>query len=210
VSPPKPTPSDGGLRDLVLCGRRDISLVRADPKGRKVVVSGLVSAKLQGTPITIHGTYGGKTRKLATVRAKSNGSFQSTVKGPSKRQFAKARLQARAGSVRSVKLKLPQSLASSSIRASGGTITLRGKIQRALVGKRNKVTIKRLLCGRLETVGSAKPSRSGAFTVRFKTPAGATAALYRAEARVLSKPHSRRYVKQFARAIGIVLTGQTG
>jgi len=27
---------------------------------------------------------------------------------------------------------------------------------------------------------------------------------------VLAKPHSRRYVKQFARAIGIALTGQTG
>jgi hypothetical protein len=202
--------ADEDLRDLVLCGRRDISLVRADPRGRRVTVSGLASARLQGANIGIYGRYGRKFERLATVKAKADGSFQTSVKGPSKRQFTKARLQARAGKTRSVQLKLPQSLASSSIKAGGGTITLRGKVQRSLVGKRDKVTIKRLLCGRLQTVGSARPSRSGTYTVRFKAPALATAALYRAEARVLSRPRSKRYVKAFARAIGIRLTGQTG
>jgi hypothetical protein len=41
--------------------------------------------------------------------------------------------------------------------------------------------------------------------VRFKAPALGAAALYRAESKVLAKPHSKRYVKQFARAIGITL-----
>jgi hypothetical protein len=34
--------------------------------------------------------------------------------------------------------------------------------------------------------------------------------LYRAETRVLAGPRSKRYVRQFARAIGVILTGQTG
>ena len=107
-------------------------------------------------------------------------------------------------------LKLPQSLASTSVRKAGQTIEVRGAVKRALLGKRNAVVVKRLVCGRYQTVGSAKPSKRGAYVVRFKTPALGAAALYRAESRVLAKPHSKRYVKQFARAVGITLTGQTG
>jgi hypothetical protein len=107
-------------------------------------------------------------------------------------------------------LKLPQSLESTSIRAQGDTIELRGHLNRSLLGKRVPVVVKRLLCGQYQTVGKARPSRRGRYRVRFKAPGSAVAALYRAETRVLAKPGSKRYVKQFARAIGIVLTPQTG
>ena len=70
--------------------------------------------------------------------------------------------------------------------------------------------VRRIVCGRYQSVGSAKPSKSGRYVVRFKAPALGAAALYRAESKVLAKPHGKRYVKQFARAIGIALTGQTG
>ena len=45
--------------------------------------------------------------------------------------------------------------------------------------------------------------------MRFPAPLLGAAALYRAESKVLAKRGSKRYVKQFARAIGIALTGQT-
>jgi hypothetical protein len=96
------------------------------------------------------------------------------------------------------------------VRKVGTTIELRGAVERALLGKRNVVVVKRLVCGRYQTVGSAKPNVRGAYVVRFPAPALGAAALYRAESEVLAKPHSQRYVKQFARAIGITLTGQTG
>ena len=129
---------------------------------------------------------------------------------PPKRFLTKARFQARVGGSRSASLKLPQSLASSSIRKSGSSIVIRGQVDRGVLGKRNAVVIQRLVCGRLRTVGSAKPDRRGRYVVRFKAPALGTAALYRATGRVLARPGSKRYVRQFARAVGITLTGQSG
>ena len=64
--------------------------------------------------------------------------------------------------------------------------------------------VKRILCGKYTTVGQAKPDKKGRYLVRFPAPATTTgSALYRAETKVLARPGSKRYVKQFARAIGI-------
>jgi hypothetical protein len=205
---------DESVRDLVLCGRRTISLVRADLRGGKVRLSGLVSAKVAGERVTILANYGrakgSAFTRRATVKPNASGQFSATLAPPPKRLFAKARFQARVGGSRSASLKLPQSLASGSIRKSGADIVLTGKVDRGVLGKRNPVVIQRIVCGRYRTVGSAKPGRSGRFVVRFKAPALATAALYRAQGRVLARPGSKRYVRQFARAVGITLTGQSG
>jgi hypothetical protein len=216
-NPPAGGPGPGGptadkrtVRDLVLCGRRDISLVRADQRGRKVALSGLVSTRLAGKKVDLAVTYGGKTRKLKSVTPKADGQFSASVKGPPRRFVTKARYRAAVGKTKSVALKLPQSLASTSIKASGDTIVLRGKVKKSLLGKRNKIVIRRLLCGKLEEVATTRPAKSGAYVARFKAPLGAAAALYRAEDKLLARPKSKRYVKQFARAIGIALTGQSG
>jgi hypothetical protein len=199
---------DETLNDLVLCGRRQISLVRADAKGKRVVLSGLVASRFAGKSVTVRSNYS-KT-KLATVRANSAGQFTARIKAPPRRLFNKARFVAQVDRFRSVALKLPQSLASSSVRLRGSSIELRGKVTRSLLGKRNAVVVRRIVCGRYQTVGQAKPNRKGAYVVRFHAPVLSVAALYRAETRVLAKPGSKRYVKQFARALGITLTGQTG
>src|SRR3712207_7298581 len=61
---------------------------------------------------------------------------------------------------------------STRISESGGTITLRGKVKRNLLGKkRNAVVVKRIVCGRYTKVGQAKPKKNGSYTVRFKAPA---------------------------------------
>jgi hypothetical protein len=148
---------------------------------------------------------------LTTVTPNANGEFVARVKRPPARFFNKVRYRARVGQFRSVALKLPQSLETRSVRRVGELIEVRGRVKRALLGpKREPVVIKRLLCGRLTTVGSARPNRRGAYVVRFAAPAGSEAALYRAETRVRARPGSRRLVRQFARAVGIVLTSQTG
>ena len=87
---------------------------------------------------------------------------------------------------------------------------VRGHVKRSLLGRRNPVVVKRLVCGRYRSVGSAKPDRKGHYVVRFTVPSNVGAALFRAETTVLNKPGSRRYVKQYARAIRIKLTDQTG
>jgi hypothetical protein len=207
---PGPTDNNEGdetARDLVLCGQRTISLVRADVSGSKVVLSGLVATSLAGQKVQLTVRYlgqAGKPQKLGAVTPGADGQFQARVKKPPKRLFNDARYQAKVGSAKSVELKLPQSLASSSLKqAAGGTLELRGRVNRALLGKRNPVVIKRILCGKYTTVGQAKPNKKGAYVVRFPSPPSQGSALYRAETKVLARPGSKRYVKQFARAIGI-------
>jgi hypothetical protein len=83
---------------------------------------------------------------------------------------------------------------------------LRGRVDRALLGKKPKpVLVRRILCGRYRLVGQAKPNARGEYVVRFLAPPRGGAALYRAESKVLARPGSKRYVKQFARAISVKL-----
>jgi hypothetical protein len=209
---PGPTDDNEGdesLQDVFLCGERTISLVRADARGRRVVLSGIVASSVAGQPIDLSVRYLGRRaspRTLGTVTAGPDGQFRARVPGPPRRLFKFARYRASVGNARSVELKLPQSLASSSLRAvGGGMLELRGQVDRKLVGRRNAVVVRRILCGQYTTVGQARPNRRGAYVVRFPAPAAASggAALYRAESRVLARPGSKRYVRQFARAIGI-------
>jgi predicted outer membrane repeat protein len=207
---PGPTDNNEGdetARDLVLCGQRQISLVRADVRGSKVVLSGIVATSLAGQKVQLTVRYlgqTGKAQKLGSVTPGADGQFQARVKKPTKKLFNDARYQAKVGTAKSVELKLPQSLASSSLKqAAGATLEVRGQVDRALLGKRNPVVIKRILCGKYTTVGQARPNKKGTYVVRFPSPASQGSALYRAETKVLARPGSKRYVKQFARAIGI-------
>jgi DNA-binding beta-propeller fold protein YncE len=200
---------DEGLRELFLCGRRAISLVRADVKGGRVVLRGIVSARFAGRRVSILANYGaakaGRFNQVTTVRPGGDGQFTARVTRPPSRLFVRARFRARVSRFNSVALKLPQSLASSSIKQRGNQLVLRGQVKRSVLGKRNPVLVRRLVCGHYQTVGSVRPNRRGAYTLRFPAPSLTSAALYRAEAKVLARPGSRRYVKQFARAIGITL-----
>jgi hypothetical protein len=198
---------DETARDLVLCGERTISLVRADVRGSKVVLSGIVATSVAGQKVELSVRYVGgkaKAQKLGSVTPGADGQFQARVKKPSRKLFNVARYRAQVGSARSVELKLPQSLASSSLKqVAGGMLELRGQVDRTVLGKRNPVVIKRILCGKYTTVGQAKPNKKGVYAVRFPSPPSQGSALYRAETKVLARPGSKRYVKQFARAIGI-------
>jgi hypothetical protein len=192
--------------DLFLCGQRTISLVRADVRGSKVVLSGFVAQSVIEQPVKLSVRYlgvRGKPKKLGSFRAAPDGTFEVRVRKPAGRLVKLARYRAQVQNQRSVELKLPQSLASTSLKRVGATLELRGQVDRKLLGKGNAVVIKRILCGKYTTVGQAKPNKKGAYVVRFPAPQAQGSALYRAETKVLARPGSKRYVKQFARAIGI-------
>lgn len=55
-----------------------------------------------------------------------------------------------------------------------------------------------------------RPDAKGNYTVTFPATAIRGVSLYRAEAKVLLRPGSKKYVQQYARAIGIRTTSQTG
>ena len=95
------------------------------------------------------------------------------------------------------------------MRRVNGQLVVSGKVQRNRLGRRNPVLIRRILCGRTELVGSAVPSRSGAYTVG-SGPERRRLCLYRAESRILAKPRSKRYVTQYARGVVLRLSGATG
>ena len=198
-----------------ICGRRAISLVRADVKGKKVKLTGLVGAALYGKRVTIQtdpkGARNSKFTKTGTVTAsKTTGSFTATVPKPKAADFISIRYRAVSGSAKSPSLKLPQRLTSRSVKSAKNTITVKGRVKKSVLGKRNKVLIRRLVCGRYRTVGSAKPDANGNYTVTFASTQIRGVAFYRAESKVLRKPGSKKYVIQYARAIAIRTTSQTG
>jgi outer membrane protein assembly factor BamB len=196
------------------CVRRAISLTRADVSGDNVVLRGLVQPQYVGRKVTILANSAGATtalKRLTVVTANAAGQFKATVRRPKGRKAViNARYRAQVSHFRSISLKLPQSLSSRSVKQVGGQIEVRGKVKRSVLGKRNPVVIKRLVCGRYGTVGQAKPDSNGNYVARFSVPANVAVALFRAESLVLDKPGSRRYVKQYARARSITLTNQTG
>jgi hypothetical protein len=150
--------------------------------------------------------------RLTTVRSNAAGQFTARVRRPRKKDFIRIRYRAQVDRFRSVPLKLPQSLSSRSIRQIGGQIEVRGRVKRSLLGRRSPVVIKRLVCGRYRTVARVRPNRRGNYVARFSVPPNVTVALFRAESFVLNKARGRgrRHVKQYARAISITLTPQTG
>lgn len=196
------------------CQRRQVSLIAARVKGDKVLLSGLVSRKLAGRSISILGNYkaagASRFRPLTSVKANVAGQFTASVPRPSAKKLVKARFRARVGKSTSVSLKLPQSLRSSAVRRAGTQVEVRGKVKRSVLGKRNRVVIKRIICGKYKTVGSAKPDASGNYVARFRVSTKGSVALFRAESLVLRKPGSKHYVKQYARAVAITVTDHTG
>ena len=209
-SPTDDNEADESVADLVLCGRGKIRLVRADAQRRRVTLSGVVSPSLAGKKVTLTSRFGRKSERLTTVTPKADGTFSASVPNPPRSQRIKIRYRASVSGANSVALKLPQTLATNSVRRAGGQIVVTGKVQRDRLGKRNPVQVRRILCGRTKLVGTAKPSASGAYTIRFNAPSSGDFAFYRAESSVLAKPGSKRYVKQFARGVTIKLGGATG
>jgi hypothetical protein len=197
-----------------ICGRRAISLVRADVKGTKIKLSGLVGSKLYGKKVTIQTNYGASSSaftKAATVTASASaGTFTARVPRPSAKEFKTARYRAVSGSAKSPKLKLPQSLTSRSVKSAKGTITVKGHVKKSVLGTRRKVVIRRLACGRYRTVGSARPDADGNYTITFKATTLRGVSFYRAEAVVQVRPGAKKYAIQYARAIAIRTTAQTG
>lgn len=197
------------------CGRRIISLVDARVRGGKVVLSGLVGSQLYGKKVTIQtdpkGAHASGFRKSTTVTSsKRTGEFTARVPKPRSGDYITVRYRAISGGATSRGLKLPQSLSSKSVKSDKGTITVKGQVKTSLLGKRNKVLIRRLACGRYRTVGSARPDAKGRYKITFKSTDLRGVSLFRAEASVLVRPTSKHYVTQYARAISIRVTKQTG
>ncbi len=191
--PPAPVADQKTAAELYLgCGRRALSLVSATPRGSLVRLTGVVARRHARRRIGVYDS----GRRVATAYANADGFFTAYAPRPSRRRFERARFQATVAGVWSVALKLPQSLATSSIGlvGAGRTIELAGAVRRR--GYRS-VTVRRIRCGRYATVARALTDSRGRYRVRFAAPR-ARAGLYRVETRI-------RGARAYARARAIEL-----
>ena len=198
-----------------ICGRRAISLVRADVRGKKVKLTGLVGSALFGKRVTIQtdpkGARNSAFTTTTTVTASSTGAFTATVDRPKRSDFVSVRYRARSGGATSKSLKLPQRLTSRSVKSAKNTITVKGRVKKSVLGRRNNVIDPPADLWSLPQGRQRQARRDGKYTVTFPlTKSSDEVAFYRAEARVLRKRGSKVYVIQYARAIVIRTTGQTG
>jgi len=185
----------GGATDLLLaCADRQLVLIDVRPRGKRVLLSGVAGPRHRGKRIAIVFQATGKV--VARPLVSADGTFRATVKAPKGRlaRSNRARYVARAGSERSLALKLHRMMPSVSLTRSGDRLTFSGTITGPRSRGRRVVRVSRLVsCGHYQTVGSATVGRDGHYRVRLAVPVGARAAIYRATAPIGSRSGGRTY-----------------
>jgi len=184
-----PARSAGDL--LTSCGSSKLTLTDVRLAGGRVRLAGAAAGDLVGKTITIKFIPTGKVVARAVVG--KDGLFRATASAPSAalRRSSRARYQASSSTYRSSALKLVRRSSVTSLRASGGRITITGRIAKPIVAGQT-VTISQLVsCGVYKRVASTKLRRDGTFSASFTRPAGVAGAIYRAATHVPTRPGGR-------------------
>jgi len=197
VASPTPTPvprqtddpfRQGSGKDIVLaCTARGVALTNVAPVGkRKVLIAGVVADKYAGKRVKI--TLVATKKVVATVTAGSTGVFKARIAAPPAKLATTARYTAQVGSDKSTALKLNRRMSTLTLKAHGGTITVRGTVNKPLAKGRQTVTVTQLVaCDKYKKVGSAKLDAKGRYSLNVKRPTGVHAALYRASTKVATR-----------------------
>jgi hypothetical protein len=167
------------------CTSRKLALIDVVARGGRVRLAGAADRRFAGRRVAIKFTASGKT--VARPRVAASGLFKATAPLPARaiRNSNRARYQARIGREKSQPLKLARRVLVTSKRASGGRVTLTGRLIRPLPTRLRPITIKhRVSCKSWTTVARVRPSRNGAFRVTVDGPPRGSAAAYRIHARV--------------------------
>ncbi|TMK42407.1 MAG: hypothetical protein E6G56_01755 [Actinobacteria bacterium] len=177
-----PTPAAVALQ----CTTRKLTLIDVLERGDHVDLVGGADRSLVGKRVSIFFT--GTSSKVATAVVKPDGSFRTTAPLPpeSLRHTNLARYQARMGKDRSLNLKLERRLIVDSMSASGGSVTIRGRVIQPLTRPPSAILIqRRVSCTKDVTVARVRPRRNGHWVAVVKAPPGQQAAVYRAATKVL-------------------------
>ncbi len=191
-------PASGTAAELALgCTTRKLTLIDVVPDGRRVKLFGAADRSLAGQEVDI--VFQGTNDVVATPKVREDGSFSATAPMPSRRLRAtnRARYVAKAGSERSLNLKLARRMRVTGIRTEGGKVTIAGSVAgpRARRAKDREVVLtRRLSCRKYEVVGRGMPKSDGTFRITVDAPKGATAAVYRLRSKVQA---TRRNAKLF-------------
>jgi hypothetical protein len=178
--------SASGVADEQLsCTKKRLALVDVVRRGSRVRLFGVADRALVGKQVSIRFLASG--RQVARPRVARNGTFTATAPLPRTglRDSNAARYQARVGRERSLDLKLARRMVVTTLRSSGGRVTIAGRVIRPLGRPVQTIVVqRRISCRRTQTVARIKPSRTGAFRVTVAAPPRTLAATYRLSTRV--------------------------
>lgn len=179
------------------CSANKLILTDVFPQAGKTQVLGVAPAAAVGKTVTILSSWNGKPVAETTVRADL--SFTATVPLPplSLRFTNRALYYAKLGSTRSGALKFARRMYTTSVTASGRSITFRGGVTAPLAKRIEPVTIRvAASCASISTgtvVAEASPTRSGNFSATFLLPASlqnAPTIYLQAQTKVRQNAHS--------------------
>ncbi len=195
------TTEQASAADLVrACSSRGVVLEDVVPTGNRVRLVGVAEKRFAGRRVDIVFAATGKVVARPTVG--SDGAFAASAPLPPKRlrNSNRARYEARIGAERSLKLKLARRMLVTSLRASGGKVTIAGRVIGPLAKRpkdRGIVLERRVTCTRLVTVSTFRPRANGTFKVTAVIPAGESAAVYRLRTKVRTSTRSPRLSRTF-------------
>jgi hypothetical protein len=160
-------------------GNAKLALTDVRPAGRKVSFAG-VAALPTGTAVAIVDTTG---KTVATTKVAADGRFAAAIKRPKASVLKKVRYGAVAGTAKAAPVKATRIASVSSLKVSGATATVAGKVNLAsLKGKRARLTFSLrggrggtacsvLGGGKLKTIGKVKVNaKTGTFSAKVKLP----------------------------------------
>jgi hypothetical protein len=184
---PPATPALSAQALALSCSRSPLVLLSAARSGSRVRLLGAADAANAGQRVTIRTRRGDAVAARATVLP--DGSFQATASLPRRRFVRKTFHYAELGGSRSPILKLTRRL-TARVKASTGSVTIRGRVSPPLAKRVRPVVIRRLVSceSGFAVVARVRPDARGRFRVSLPR-VGAAAKLYRASTRV---PHRGR------------------
>ncbi|HEV7527442.1 MAG TPA: hypothetical protein VGO29_00945 [Solirubrobacteraceae bacterium] len=194
------------------CAPNRLILTDVFPDSGKTQVLGVAPAAAIGKKVTIVSSWNGKPVARATVQADL--SFRATVALPprSLRFTNRALYSAKLGSAASGALKFARRMYTTSITATGRTITFSGYVTRPFAKQIEPVVIRAAAsCTAVPTstiVAKVKLSASGAFSAKLQLPASLQNAprLYlQAQTRVRQNQHSSKTFPTFTLIRGVQL-----
>jgi hypothetical protein len=180
---------------LLACTDRKLILLDVLPGGNKVKIKGAADRALVGRTVKIRLRATGKI--VASAKVAKDGFFTTTAALPARaiRTSNAARYRAELGKELSLPLKLHRRMALTRLTASGGKVTVAGRVELPLSHPADTIRlVRRVSCHKTVLVTSFRPASDGSFEVTVPAPHGATAAVYRLATHV---PKTRANPKRF-------------
>ncbi|MCK9248377.1 MAG: hypothetical protein M0P31_05290 [Solirubrobacteraceae bacterium] len=189
TTPTTPTTPPTSVADAALqCESRQIVLTDVRRSNGRVRLAGATTRANAGKTVQIRFLATGKVAARAKVKA--DGSFSTTASQPARRYLrtsSRTKYRAQVDGKSSKALRLVRRMDVTSVRRTGSRIRIAGRATAPRMTVRQTVVLKRRIgCNAWRTVGRAKLTASGRFTITVADVAAGQVAAYRAETRVRS------------------------